>query len=216
MGCCPPGPICVGGETQAHRGEGICPGSRHPKLSTHWSSSLPCHRSQGPWGRWAGGGRGFWDARGRWGSRGSLGQVMGPPSKACRHSPQVTSCEAGSVAAEAELVLLQLSVHLGREEGGLSARPGGSERRSKLPEAAQQWRTERLADPELGLVPSFWWSGRWPQPPTHVAWLQPSVRVRVCAVCRRAVCWQTMSAGGGWAQAPDFWCVLGRGLQNVK
>lgn len=46
------------------------------------------------------------------------------------------------MAAEAELVLLQLSVYQGREEGGLSTRPGGSERRSKLPEVAQQWSTE--------------------------------------------------------------------------
>lgn len=45
------------------------------------------------------------------------------------------------------------------DAGQLWMRLGGSERRSKLPEAAQQWSMAPM-DPELSLAPSFWWSGR--------------------------------------------------------
>lgn len=91
------------------------------------------------------------------------------------------------MAAEAVLVLLQLSVYQGWEEGRLSTRQEaqrGGAGCLRLHSTGGQ----SPADPELGPVPSFWWSGRWPQPPTPVSWLQPSVRVRVCAMCRRGVC----------------------------
>lgn len=130
--------------------------------------------------------RGWQRTPGCQGQVGKLKQPVtgyGPPSKACMPPPQVTACEVGKVAAEAELLLLQLSVHQGWGKGGLSMRPGGSERRSKLPEAAQQWRTA-LMDPELELVPSFWWSGRWPQPQPMCPDSSPQVRVQVCAICR--------------------------------
>ena len=57
---------------------------------------------------------------------------------------------------ETELALQQLLVHGGRAGDRLSVRPGGAERRSKLPEAAEQCRTEWVpVDPELELAPGF-------------------------------------------------------------
>lgn len=100
--------------------------------------------------------------------------------------PPGSSLPGGEGLAEAELALLLLS---GRQGGGARqprTRQGGSERRSELPESAQQWQAEprwlSVASPSLPMCPQHRPLGQGP----HLDW-------------------QTVPAGDGWTPKPPHW-----------